>query len=188
MGKNHPLYKVWYQMISRCHKPKGWAYHKYGAKGVTVCDRWRASFHDFVADLPPRPPRTTLDRIENDKGYFPDNVRWATNEEQASNRTNNRLLTLEGRTQTATRWAREKNLNLRTLYHRLNMGWTVERALNAPLRAKKLPFRDGMSRSTWYRKHPHERPEPPPSYVGRPKPIRRWSRRRVRPVAVLPLA
>jgi hypothetical protein len=187
MGKNHPLYKVWYQMIARCHNPRGFAYEKYGAKGTTVCDRWRTDFHTFVADIGPRPPGTTLDRRDNSKGYEPGNCRWATNAEQASNRTNNRLFTFEGRTQTASQWAREKNLNLRTLYGRLRIGWTIERALTAPLRAKKPLWRDGMSRTTWYRKHPHERREAPASGPGRPRRIRRWSRRRVLAVADVPL-
>jgi len=86
------LYYVWGTMLDRCRNPKNQSFKDYGARGVTVCERW-LKFENFAADVGERPPGRngkrsaySLDRIENDKGYEPGNVRWATRKEQAANR------------------------------------------------------------------------------------------------------
>lgn len=79
-------YKSWRAMIGRCEEPTNASYERYGARGVTVCDRWRQSFQDFHADMGDRPEGLSLDRIDNEKGYEPGNCRWATRSEQARNR------------------------------------------------------------------------------------------------------
>lgn len=89
----HPLYWVWSDMIRRCHYPTHLRYANYGARGITVCDRWRRDFWSFVADVGERPPGTaadgraafSLDRIDNDGPYSPENVRWATAVQQRHN-------------------------------------------------------------------------------------------------------
>ena len=73
-------------MIQRCHNPKVPVYMYYGARGVTVCKRWRQSFLNFLADMGPRPKGKTLDRIRNSRGYMPSNCRWATKAVQKANR------------------------------------------------------------------------------------------------------
>jgi len=86
-GKSsHPLYDLYYDMVGRCHRPTHARYANYGGRGITVCERWRADFWAFVADMGERPDGLTLDRRDNDAGYSPNNCRWATHKEQVHNR------------------------------------------------------------------------------------------------------
>lgn len=82
----HPLYPMYGAMIQRCHNVNNAQYKNYGARGITVCDEWRESFEAFVRDMGERPDGFSIDRIDNDKGYFPDNCRWADWMTQAQNR------------------------------------------------------------------------------------------------------
>lgn len=134
---SHPMvrgraYQSWTQMRLRCENPNsdGWKY--YGARGITVCDRWR-SFANFFADMGDRPSGTSLDRINNDGHYEPGNCRWATPKEQASNRRNNRLLTIGGETKTQSEWCRQFSIDWCTVRDRLSRGWSAEDALQRPI-------------------------------------------------------
>lgn len=80
-----PTYHTWLNMIARCDNPSAISYRYYGARGITVCERWR-NFENFLADMGERPPGKTIDRKDNDKGYEPGNCRWATPAEQVANR------------------------------------------------------------------------------------------------------
>ena len=125
-----PEYRVWCSMKARCNDPKHKAYKRYGGRGLAVCDQWLYSFENFLADMGKRPsPEHSLDRIDNDLGYSPNNCRWATRLEQANNQSTNRRITFNGKTQTVTEWAREMGLTEGMLRSRLDLGWSVERSL-----------------------------------------------------------
>ncbi len=99
----HPLYKVWQGMITRCHSPNHKAFARYGARGITVCPRWRGSFEAFYQDVSDGyAPGLQLDRIDNDGNYEPGNVRWATDKEQRANTSPG--LTVGGRTPRLPWW------------------------------------------------------------------------------------
>lgn len=85
-GKQSPTYISWNSMIARCHREKHPYFADYGGRGISVCDRWRHSFANFLADVGERPPGKTLDRVDVDGDYCPGNVRWATLTEQRWNR------------------------------------------------------------------------------------------------------
>lgn len=112
---DHPLYFIWMGMIARCEKKASKNYHRYGGKGIKVCNRWH-SFDLFVEDMGARPSKKhSIDRIDNDKGYSPENCRWATKKEQARNRTNNRLISYLGITMTMIEWAEKLCVSRHTL-------------------------------------------------------------------------
>lgn len=123
-----PEYSAWRSMITRATNPKFIGAHRYSERGITVCEEWRNSFSAFYAEVGARPtPDHSIDRIDNNKGYEPGNVRWATNTEQMLNRSNNSLLTVGDATKTITEWAREKGINRTTIDARIARGVPVEK-------------------------------------------------------------
>lgn len=136
-------YKKWLRMNSRCFNPAYALYHRYGGRGITVCDRWR-DYANFLEDMGEAPIGKSLDRYPNKDGnYEPGNCRWATDTEQGRNRSITLNLTLNGVTKTVKEWADERGLNYKALWSRLNRGLSVEEALDPNKRKtgvkKKLP-------------------------------------------------
>ncbi len=131
-GMTHtPEYKAYHRMIKRCYNSKDPKFYCYGARGITVCDRWRDSFVNFFADMGIKPSsKHSLGRINNDGNYEPTNCRWETSEQQANNKQKLRWITFDGKTQTLNQWARSVGLKRELLKYRLNIGWPIERALN----------------------------------------------------------
>lgn len=125
-------YLSWASMRKRCNNPKE---RGYGARGITVCDRWDKSFEAFLADMGPRPAGMTIDRIDNERGYYPGNCRWASVFTQNRNRRTTRFLTHNGVTMCLTDWAQALQMPRTALVSRLDKGWTVERALTSPHRS-----------------------------------------------------
>jgi len=133
-----PEYSTWHAMKRRCFSPQVANYAYYGGRGIGVCERWKESFGAFLADMGPRPsPDHTLDRIDPDADYCPENCRWATRSEQQRNKRNNRLVTLDGESITLAEACERLNLPYKTIQHRLQLGWSEHRALHEPLRRRR---------------------------------------------------
>lgn len=128
--KYTPEYMTWNQMKDRCLNSNSSNYRHYCARGITICDRW-LSFENFFKDMGLRPSiGHTLDRIDNDGNYTPENCRWAEASEQANNRRTNQFLTFNGKTQTWSQWAREIGLDKTVIRQRARKGWPVEKILS----------------------------------------------------------
>lgn len=137
MRKTHGMtesrtFVSWISMLNRCHNENTPAFKKYGARGITVCARWRESFENFLADMGERPEETSLDRIDNERGYEPDNCRWATRLQQGRNRRSVVLLTHDGETKCIAEWAEQLGLRAEAISSRLRRGWSTYDALTTP--------------------------------------------------------
>lgn len=128
-NKRTKSHRTWESMRQRCLNPNATGYEYYGGRGITICDRWLESFENFLADMGVRPDNKTLDRIDPDGNYCPENCRWANKREQANNRRNNNTLTYDGRTQTVAEWADEIGISRATLSSRVRRGWDDKKAL-----------------------------------------------------------
>lgn len=127
-----PEYLAWTSMHQRCSNPKNKWFHRYGGRGISVCDRWQ-SFENFYADMGPRPLRGTLDRYpDNDGNYEPSNCRWATQKQQIRNREKTVFLEYEGVTRSLAEWAELYGIKRKVLANRIKQGWSVFDALTKP--------------------------------------------------------
>jgi hypothetical protein len=132
----------WRAIVQRCTNPNDRVYPRYGGRGVTVCERWLESFEAFLVDVGPAPSQEhTIDRIDNACGYEPGNVRWATQQEQQRNRTNNRYLTANGQTKLIEDWAKDIGISVHTLWTRVSRGWPDDEVVNTPLRKMAQDYR-----------------------------------------------
>jgi hypothetical protein len=126
-----PLYQTWVSILKRCGDPTSRDFHNYGARGIRVCDRWLMDFRAFAYDMGPRPtPMHSIDRIDNNKGYSPDNCRWATKREQSNNTRRTRWIEAFGKRQTLKQWADECGVRPSLLHQRMHRdGLTAEQAI-----------------------------------------------------------
>ena len=136
-------YKARRGMLDRCYNPNSKSYKHYGGRGITVCDRWlgKDGFINFLDDMGDCPKGMAIERIDNNKGYCPENCKWATSKEQNNNKRNNHIITFQSKTQTLAQWAEEIGVTYRTLVNRIDThGWSEERALTEPMhrRNKKM--------------------------------------------------
>jgi len=138
---NTRIYNIWHTMIQRCYYLKHKSYRNYGGRGITVCDEWQGKHgaENFInwAMVNGYADSLTIDRIDNDKGYSPDNCRWVTMKVQENNTRRNHYITYKGKTQTIAQWADEIGISKDTLYTRFKNGWTVERTFTTPKKCYK---------------------------------------------------
>ncbi len=134
-GNTSKTYECWHSMTQRCRDPKATGFHRYGGRGITVCERW-TQFENFLADMGEVPKVFTIERKDTNGNYDPDNCKWLPRNQQAKNTRRTVLFTLNGKTQTQSDWEREIGLSRGVIRQRLSWGWTVEQALQ-----KTLPHR-----------------------------------------------
>ena len=137
--RRHPLYGIWNAMNQRCNNPNVGAYPHYGGRGIKVCEEW-GSFEAFYKWSVANgwAEGLSIDRIDNDGNYCPENCRWTDIYTQANNTSSNRFITYNGKTQTEAQWAKELGMNKYTLSSRINLrGWSIERAFTQPVRGRK---------------------------------------------------
>ncbi len=127
------MYRSWAQMIDRCENPRNSSFRNYGGRGIAVCDRWH-SFENFLSDMGERPDGMTIERVDNAKGYSPENCAWATRKEQLNNMRTNRIIEAFGKKQTLQQWCDEYAMPTNTLKNRIYRGgMTPEEALSMPI-------------------------------------------------------
>lgn len=137
--KGTRLYRIYRNILTRCYNPNTPCYRNYGARGIGVCEEWLNSFpkfkewaisHGYTDNL-------TIDRIDVNSDYSPDNCRWVTLQEQCLNRRNNHYVTIGNQTKPLDEWSKLYGKNPKTVRSRLHLGWDVERALTTPIRGCK---------------------------------------------------
>jgi len=135
-------YVSWMAMRARCNNKNDPRFSDYGGRGITVCARWNYSFLNFLSDMGERPNGKSLDRINNNGNYEPENCRWATRQEQQRNLRNNRYFIFRGRRLLTQEIAEQTGVPSELLWNRLARGWSAERAVTTKkLRGIEIPYR-----------------------------------------------
>ncbi len=126
------LYDVWRGMKTRCLNAENVAYSNYGGRGIKLCEDWENSYESFMNWSMENGYQNgmSIDRIDNDGGYNPQNCRWTSSKEQANSRRTNRVIEYNGESHTLTQWAEILHINPKTLFSRIYSGWSIDRALS----------------------------------------------------------
>lgn len=132
----NPEYYAWYDMINRCYNPTNIGFHNYGGRGIKVCQRWH-SLINFITDMGFKPsPEYTLERINNNRGYEPQNCCWATRKSQARNKRTNTMVSFQGQIKPLIEWAEELKMSYSAIVSRISSGWSIYNALTIPIQKK----------------------------------------------------
>lgn len=132
---NTKIYGIWNAMRNRCYYKKGKAYKNYGGRGITVCDEWKNSFETFYKWAMENGYKDglSIERMDNNCGYSPDNCKWINKGEQAQNRRRNYSVTINGVTKNLTEWCKEYNIDYGLVHNRCHkLHWDFEKALTTP--------------------------------------------------------
>lgn len=130
---NSREYLSWISALSRTTNKKHESYERYGGRGITVCEEWASSFARFLSDMGPRPDGHSLERIDNNKGYFLENCKWATTKEQSRNKSNTVKITINNVEKSLLEWSEISGIPEKTLRSRIKSGWEGERAVFSPV-------------------------------------------------------
>lgn len=135
---NTRLYKLFYGMRERCYNEQGKDYKNYGGRGIKICDEWLSNPLLFIewAYKNGYNDKLSIDRIDVNEDYTPNNCRWVSFKKQANNRRNNLIITFEGKTMSAAEWCEFKGWNRHVIPERLRNGWSLEKAMTTPLRIR----------------------------------------------------
>lgn len=125
-------YNTWVSMVSGCRDKNNDKYHRYGGRGIKICDSW-LEFKNFYKDMGSRPIGKQIDRKNNELGYFKENCRWVTSKENNRNRRDNRMITHNMESKCIAHWAEDIGMNKETLGGRLRAGWSIKRAIEQPI-------------------------------------------------------
>jgi len=129
------VYNAWIGMRSRCYNSKNKSYKNYGARGITVCDKWMKSFINFYHDMGDKPSvKHTLERMDNNGIYSPKNCIWATRTEQGNNKRNCHIIKFNKKAQTISQWAMETGISHGCIKQRIKRGWSITDTLTVPAR------------------------------------------------------
>lgn len=137
VAKSNPAeYTTWQGIKNRCYNIHEKSYPNYGGRGIKICDRWLGpyGFVHFLEDMGPRPEGMSIDRIDNDGGYCPENCRWADRKTQSNNRRNVIQITIDGETHSLAEWCRIKGVSEWAIRSRLRSGWGKEELFKRPIR------------------------------------------------------
>ncbi len=131
------IYNTWINMKARCYNPNATRFLQYGGRGIKVCEMWKKDFQAFYdwAVLNGYQDNLTIDRIDNNGDYTPDNCRWVDNKRQQNNTSHSRMISYGEKTQTLQEWSAELGINYKTLQKRLN-AWDIEKALSYPVKSR----------------------------------------------------
>ncbi len=136
-GKRTAENSIWAAMRDRCNNPANNNFMHYGARGITVCERWNL-FENFIADMGCRPSnKHSIERINNNGNYCAENCKWATRVEQANNTRRNHILIFQGVSDTVAGWANKLGISYTSLNNRIHRGWSTERAITTPVIPRK---------------------------------------------------
>jgi hypothetical protein len=127
-------------MLQRCYNPRCAEFKNYGGRGLRVCDRWIGSFELFYEDMGVRPAQTSIDRIDNDDGYYKENCRWASQKQQCRNTRRNSIVEYDGITKTVVEWSEETGIAQNTITYRLRRGWSTGEALGMEERVRPRSY------------------------------------------------
>ena len=135
-GKPTKAYVAWIDMHARCDNPEHRSYDNYGGRGILVCDRW-FEFENFYIDMGSPLPHQSIDRINVNEGYSPENCRWTDWETQANNKRNTRFIEYKGLKMSITQWERFLGFKRYVLQSRIYAGWSVEKAFTTPKQKRR---------------------------------------------------